>query len=75
MDFDLTEEQRILKWTARESWRKMAEMGWPGLVLPEKYGGSDGSFLDLTVLLEEMGYHLSPCPLFSTVVPTKGVFR
>jgi alkylation response protein AidB-like acyl-CoA dehydrogenase len=51
-----------------ELWRKMAELGWMGLIFPEKYGGSGGSFLDLTVLLEEMGYNILPGPFFSTVV-------
>src|SRR4030042_1190362 len=51
-----------------ELWRKMAELGWMGLVFPEKYGGSDGSFLDLVVLLETMGYNILPGPFFSTVV-------
>jgi len=51
-----------------EMWRKMAELGWTGLIFPEKYGGSGGSFLDLTVLLEEMGYNILPGPFFSTVV-------
>ncbi len=51
-----------------ELWRKMAELGWMGLIFPEKYGGSGGSFLDLIVLLEEMGYNILPGPFFSTVV-------
>lgn len=51
-----------------ELWRKMAELGWMGLIIPEKYGGSGGSFLDLAVLLEEMGRALLPGPFFSTVV-------
>jgi alkylation response protein AidB-like acyl-CoA dehydrogenase len=46
----------------------MAELGWMGLVLPEEYGGSGGSFLDLTVLLEEMGRVLLPAPFLSTQV-------
>lgn len=49
-------------------WRKMAELGWMGLVFPEKYGGVDGSFLDLVILLEEMGRACLPGPFFSTVV-------
>ncbi len=49
-------------------WREMAELGWMGLVIPEEYGGSGGSFLDLVILLEEMGYHVLPGPFFSTVV-------
>jgi len=51
-----------------ELWQKMAKQGWMGLVFPEKYGGNDGNLLDLTVLLEEMGYNILPGPFFSTVV-------
>jgi len=32
---------------------KMAELGWYGLQIPEEYGGSDGSFLDACLFLEE----------------------
>ena len=49
-------------------WQEMADLGWMGLVFPEKYGGGDMSFLDLAVLLEEMGRVLLPGPYFSTVV-------
>ena len=49
-------------------WHKMAELGWLGLPFPEEYGGSDGSFLDLTILLEEMGRALLPGPFLPTVV-------
>ncbi len=48
--------------------RKMADLGWFGLVFPEEYGGGGGSFMDLLVLLEEMGRALLPGPFFSTVV-------
>ena len=51
-----------------ELWHKMAELGWLGLVFPEEYGGSGGDFLDLTVLLEEMGRSLVPSPFVPTVV-------
>ena len=51
-----------------ELWREMAELGWIGLALPEKYGGGDMSFLDLAVLLEEMGRACLPGPYFSTVI-------
>jgi len=52
----------------RELWEKMAALGWMGLIIPEEYGGSGGSFLDLIVLLETMGYHLCPGPFFATVM-------
>lgn len=51
-----------------EMWRKMAEMGWLGLILPEKYGGGGGEFLDMAVLIEEMGRNIVPGPFFSTVL-------
>jgi alkylation response protein AidB-like acyl-CoA dehydrogenase len=51
-----------------EIWREMAELGWMGLVFPEEYGGAGMTFLDLAVLLEEMGRACLPGPYFSTVV-------
>ncbi len=51
-----------------ELWTKMVQLGWTGLPFPEAYGGGDGSFLDLTVLLEEMGRACLPGPFISTVV-------
>ena len=53
---------------SRELWQETAELGWMGLAFPEKYGGGDMNFLDLTVLLEEMGRACLPGPFFSTVV-------
>ncbi len=49
-------------------WQEIADLGWMGLVFPEKYGGGDMTFLDLAVLLEEMGRVCFPGPFFSTVV-------
>ena len=51
-----------------ELWQEMAGLGWLGLALPEKYGGTEMSFLDLTVLLEEMGRACLPGPFISTVI-------
>lgn len=51
-----------------ELWKEMAGLGWMGLALPEKYGGSNMSFLDLAMLLEEMGRACLPGPYFSTVI-------
>ena len=49
-------------------WLKMAELGWQGLLFPEEYGGYDGQFLDMVILLEEMGKMVFPSPFFSTVI-------
>ncbi len=51
-----------------ELWHKMAELGWMGLPVPEEYDGSGMNFLDLAVLLSEMGRFCLPGPFFSTVV-------
>lgn len=51
-----------------ELWKEMAGLGWMGLVFPEKYGGSGMSFLDLAMLLEEMGRACLPGPYFSSVI-------
>ncbi len=48
-------------------WRAMAELGWIGLIFPEEYGGMAGSFMDLVVLMEEMGRNILPGPFFSTI--------
>ena len=51
-----------------ELWGAMAEMGWLGLAFPEEYGGEGLGFVELAILLEEMGSALLPGPYFSTVV-------
>ena len=53
---------------APELWDKMAELGWMSLLIPEKYDGSGVCFLDLSIVLSEMGYYCLPGPFFSTVV-------
>lgn len=92
MDFGFTEEQEILRRSARdflesecsmafvrrvlddeigfssEIWRRIAELGWLGLVFPESVGGAGLGFLELTILLEEMGRVVMPGPFFSTVL-------
>ena len=49
-------------------WAKLAEQGWLGLVFPEAYDGMGLGFVDLTVLMEEMGRAVMPGPYFSTVL-------
>ena len=49
------------------TWKRMAELGWMGLLLPEEYEGSNADFMDMVVLMEEMGRNILPGPFFSTV--------
>jgi alkylation response protein AidB-like acyl-CoA dehydrogenase len=53
---------------SREIWEEMAELGWMALPFPEEYGGIGMSFLELAILLEEMGRACLPGPYFSTVI-------
>ena len=43
-----------------DQWKKMAELGWMGLILPEQYGGAGLNIVDLVVVLEEMGRVVCP---------------
>ena len=49
-------------------WSKMAENGWMGLTIPEEYDGVGLGFLDLVLILEEMGKVNLPSPFIPTVV-------
>lgn len=49
-------------------WRQLADLGYLGLPFPSTYGGSEGSFLDLAVVLEEMGRAVGPPAYTQTVV-------
>lgn len=62
---DMEEDE---KGFSEQLWSSMAELGWQGLPFPEEVGGGGGSFLDLAVLLEEMGRACLPSPFFPTVV-------
>jgi alkylation response protein AidB-like acyl-CoA dehydrogenase len=53
---------------SEETWRKMAGLGWMGLILPEECGGAGLNMVDLVVVLEEMGRVVMPGPFFSTVL-------
>jgi alkylation response protein AidB-like acyl-CoA dehydrogenase len=52
----------------QSDWKEMAELGWPGLALPEEWGGQGLGIVELAVLFEEMGYALAPSPLFSNTI-------
>src|SRR5262245_6971441 len=49
-------------------WRKAVEAGWPGILVPAEYGGSESSLTDAAVLLEELGRGPVPGPFFSSSV-------
>ena len=66
-----TEVRRLMETTDGYDpavWKQMAEqLGLQGLAIPEEYGGSGYSYVELIVVLEEMGRSLLCAPYFSTV--------
>ncbi len=49
-----------------DGWREMADLGWAGLAVPERWGGQELGTVELAVLFEELGYAAAPSPLLST---------
>jgi isovaleryl-CoA dehydrogenase len=58
-----------------EVYRKIADLGWLGISLPEEYGGADGSMTDLLVFLEETSYHRLPIGGFGTTIITAAAIQ
>ena len=56
-------------------WSKMGELGWLGLVIPERFGGLGLKWVDLVVVLEETGRGLSPLPLVSHHLAASAILR
>jgi len=55
-------------WFGREAWRALAEARLLGVALPEDVGGSGLGFLELCLLLEQVGRAVAPVPVFPTLV-------
>ncbi len=49
-------------------WRKLADQGFAGIIIPEEFGGMGLGLVELILLMEEAGYALLPGPLYSTVM-------
>jgi acyl-CoA dehydrogenase len=49
-------------------WAEMVEMGWPGIAIPEEFGGLGYGYTGLGLLLEQAGRNLSASPLQATVL-------
>ena len=66
-----TEVRRLMETTEGYDpavWSQMADqLGLQSLTIPEEYGGSGFSYVELIVVLEEMGAALLCAPYFSTV--------
>ena len=67
----MTEVRRLMETTEgfdRSVWEQMAnQLGLQALTIPEEYGGAGFGYVELIVVLEEMGAALMCAPYFSTV--------
>jgi pimeloyl-CoA dehydrogenase small subunit len=53
---------------SRAHWRRMAELGWLGVALPEEHGGIGGGPVETMVIMEAIGTGLVLEPYLPTVV-------
>ena len=56
-------------------WKKMADLGWLGMALPEEYGGQSLPLTYLGLVLEELGYAGAPVPFHPTVMTALAITR
>lgn len=60
---------------SKAMWAKVAELGWQGMCMPEKVGGSDMPLVYLGLVLREAGRALAPIPLHCTAVASLAIAR
>jgi isovaleryl-CoA dehydrogenase len=53
-------------------YRKMGELGWLGVTIPEGYGGSGGGMLDACLFMEESSRGLAPIGGYATTLIVAG---
>ncbi|MDE0757711.1 MAG: acyl-CoA dehydrogenase family protein, partial [Pseudomonadales bacterium] len=51
----------------KDLWQKVVDMGWTATVIPEEYDGLGLSYLELSVIAEELGKAIAPIPFSSSV--------
>jgi alkylation response protein AidB-like acyl-CoA dehydrogenase len=56
-------------------WREMARLGWTGMGVPEEAGGTGQTFLEVVLVLEEMGRVLLPSPFLTSCVMAPTLLR
>ena len=49
-------------------WRELATADLLGIALPEKIGGSGHGFVELALLLAEVGWSVAPVPVYATLL-------
>jgi isovaleryl-CoA dehydrogenase len=55
--------------------RRIADLGWAAINLPEEYGGAGGNHVDLCILLEELARGMAPLPWLGTTLIVGGIYN
>ena len=50
----------------KDLWSEMSKLGWPGIMIPEEFGGTNFGLSGICVVLQECAKTLTPSPLFAT---------
>ena len=53
-------------------WTEIVGLGWPGMIVPEQYGGAGLSYLTFGLVLEEIGRQLTASPLVASALVGAG---
>jgi alkylation response protein AidB-like acyl-CoA dehydrogenase len=56
-------------------WRLAAELGWPGLALPEEHGGAGQGLVELALVAEEIGRAAARGPFLPTALVGRALAR
>ncbi len=98
MDFEFTDEQLLLRESARsvlesacprglvrsvydrtgdghELWATLVELDWPALGLPTEHRGLGLGYLEVGILVEELGRAVAPSPFLATATQLVPVLR
>jgi alkylation response protein AidB-like acyl-CoA dehydrogenase len=59
----------------RKLWDAMLEQGWTGIGVPETRGGLGLGWVELAVLIEQVGSHVAPAPILQQVVALEVLVR
>lgn len=58
-----------------EIYKKMADLGWLGVAIPEEHGGSGGGLVDLCLFLEETARGMAPIGGFGVTMIVAGTYE
>jgi isovaleryl-CoA dehydrogenase len=56
-------------------YRRLAELGWIGVSIPEEFGGSGGGLVDMCLLLDETAYGMAPVAGIGTTMIVAGAYE